>query len=80
MPKQSASFEYTDSELLAILREAYVAVLTKGQTYSFQSGGATQSYTRADADTLLKHINTLEQRISAASSGFHSLPVRLGRA
>lgn len=80
MSKIVAAAEYTDEELLAILREAYVKVLVHGQTYTFQSDGATQTFTRANATELMKHIQLLEKRVATANCGFNSIQVRLGRA
>ena len=76
MAKIEAEYEYTDAELLAILREALVAVMVKGQTYQFKG----QIFTRASAAELREQIAWLEKKVSTASSGLKTLPVKLKRA
>ena len=77
MPKITAEYTYTDEELLAILREAYAKIVSKGQEYKFQN----QTFTRADLGNVAKMITDLENKIAmAASGGVVSAKVRLGRA
>lgn len=62
MAKLTAQFDYTDSEYLALLREARVFA---SQNKSYTIGNKT--FTRQDLDDLTAEIEKVERRISAAS-------------
>ncbi len=65
MAKIVAENSYTDSELLALVREAIAKLMAGGQSYDI--GG--QSFTRADLGMLRTYAQELEYRINEASTG-----------
>jgi hypothetical protein len=60
-----AEHEYTDQELLALVREAIAKIAGFNQSYSIRG----REYTRADLPALYKLEASLQARVSAASSG-----------
>lgn len=65
MAKLSASYEYTDAELLALYREAVAEISVSGTTRKIGS----REMTTSDLPEMWKLITQLEQRIAAATSG-----------
>lgn len=75
MAKPTASYTFTDQELLDLYRQAYAEIAVTGQDYMIGS----RRFTAADLSKIAEQISWLESRIEAASGGLHMTPVRLTR-
>lgn len=63
--KITAAFEYTDVELLALVREAIATVTKFGTSYTI----GNRTFNREHLDELRKLQSELEQRISRVATG-----------
>ncbi len=63
--KVTTSNDYSDAELLALLREGVALIAATGQSYEI----AGRKYNAASLPSMRDTIDWLETRISAASSG-----------
>jgi len=70
-----AAHEYTDQELLAIVREAIAKVTAFNQSYTIRG----REYTRADLAELRQLEASLQAKITASTSGLAKSRFRLRR-
>lgn len=75
MAKLTPTATYTDTELLALWREAF-ARISVGHSYRIGS----RTMTKADVEEVRKMISWLEQRVEAEASGPITVDVRRKRA
>ena len=75
MAKLVAENEYTDSELLALWREAHAKLSVGGQSYRIGS----REFTAADLKYIREQIEWLEQRVNNEDDGLILTDVRLHR-
>lgn len=73
MAKLTPSAEYSDEEIVALLREGIVKVAVKGQEFEFES----RRWTMSNLDELQKLLQFFEDRLSAATDGMISAPIRM---
>lgn len=63
--KYQAANDYSDSEILAILREALLKIMVSGQMYQLNIGGGTRMLTRANVAEVQGLIREYELRVDA---------------
>ncbi len=73
--KITTANSYTDSELLALWREADAQITITGQGYT----NAVGTFTAVDADKIKRAISFYEDRISSAAEGMVQNLVQLVR-
>ncbi len=80
MPEKIEPYaEYTDAELLALVRQAIAEIVTYGKSYAIRG----REMSRANLDDLRNFQTDLERRIAAADSGGTGIAVNqvaFGRA
>ena len=66
--KYVAPFEYTDAELLALLRHCLARISVAGQEYEMSiPGGGSRRYTSADLAEVRATVNDLQTKVNAAA-------------
>lgn len=69
MAKYEAEYTYTDSELLALYREAMARISVSGQSYEI----GDRVFTAADLPAVRQQIEWLESRVNSASGSVDNL-------
>ena len=73
--KIEADFDYTDADLLALVREAIATITKFNQSYTIRG----REFVRADLDDLFKWETELATRVSRKSSGLAQNLMRFRR-